>query len=118
MARRRCKVRRDNSMDSAPLMSSTEPPSGKRATARIITSISFCETFLGIVSSLWRNTAYRATTGYLCGAIFIIGPLKVTHKCYFAFLHLDHPRVNPVYCCAREDQPKRHAFAPRLKARR
>jgi hypothetical protein len=26
--------------------------------------------------------------------------------------------VNPVYCCAREDQPKRHAFAPRRKARR
>ena len=25
--------------------------------------------------------------------------------------------VNPVYCCAREDQPKRYAFAPRLEAR-
>jgi hypothetical protein len=25
--------------------------------------------------------------------------------------------VNPVYCCAREDQLKRHAFALRLKAR-
>jgi hypothetical protein len=26
--------------------------------------------------------------------------------------------VNPVYCCARADQPKRYAFAPRRKARR
>src|SRR5262245_1244255 len=64
-------------------MSSTEPPSGKRATARRIPSISFCETCLGIVSSLWRNTVYRATKGYLYGAIFTIAPLKVARKCYF-----------------------------------
>ena len=38
----------------------------------------------------------------------------------FRFVTLCRARihgVNPVYCCAREDQPKRHAFAPRLKAR-
>jgi hypothetical protein len=64
-------VRRGNAIDSAPLMSSTEPPSGKRATARRITSISFCETCLGMVSSLWRNTVYRATKGHLCGAILL-----------------------------------------------
>ena len=76
MARRRCKVRRGNGIDSAPLMSSTEPPSGKRATARRIASISFCETCRGMVSSLWRNNKNRATKEYLCGAILLLRHFK------------------------------------------
>ena len=41
-------------------------------------------------------------------------------KFSFRFVTLCRTRihgVNPVYCCARADQPKRHAFAPRRKAR-
>ena len=42
-------------------------------------------------------------------------------KFSFRFVTLCRTRihgVNPIYCCAREDQLKCHAFSPRRKARR
>jgi len=78
-----------------------------------------------MVSSLWRNTAYRATKEHLYGAILLLRHFKwrasAMWKGHSDIVTLCRTRihgVNPVYCCARADQPKRYAFAPRRKARR